>query len=222
MSLFPIQSKCFSAPFVLGSCVRLQFKPLKSRISVPYRLWVSRIKALLVFKARCLGNCVSISGLKCSSVWGRTWTPHSSGSSSVTVRSLPIVTVRSCLCLSSLWSFYFLLWKTNFQIHKEESVPHVAQIWCVHKWRWSVCSLIWWCSSLYRHCICCFLVSQTHYTPGVVFFFKVSSLDLGCSNGRKWRETKEPLDKGERGDRKSWLETRHSKNYDHGTSLHAK
>lgn len=126
MGLFPIESKCFSAAFVLGSCVSLQFKPLKSRISVPYSLWVSKIKALLVFKDRCLGNCVSISGLKCSSVWGGAWTPHSSGRSAVTVRSFPIVIVRSCLCISSLCSFYFLLWKTKLQIHKEESVPHVA------------------------------------------------------------------------------------------------
>ena len=27
------------------------------------------------------------------------------------------------------------------------------------------------------------------------------------SNGRKWRGTKEPLDKGERGEWKSWLKT---------------
>ena len=125
MSLFHIQSKCFSAAFMFGPCVSLQFKPLKSRISVPYSLWVSRIWGLLVFKDRCLGNCVSISGLKCSSVWGEAWTPHSSGRSSVTVRSLTIVRVRSCLCLSSSWPFYFLMWKSNFQIHREESVPHV-------------------------------------------------------------------------------------------------
>ena len=32
------------------------------------------------------------------------------------------------------------------------------------------------------------------------------------SNDRKWRGTKEPLDEGERGELKSWLETQHSKN----------
>ena len=31
------------------------------------------------------------------------------------------------------------------------------------------------------------------------------------SNGRKWRETKEPLDEGVRGELKSWLKTQHSK-----------
>ena len=31
------------------------------------------------------------------------------------------------------------------------------------------------------------------------------------SNGRKWRETKEPLDKSQRGEGKSWLKTQHSK-----------
>ena len=31
------------------------------------------------------------------------------------------------------------------------------------------------------------------------------------SNGRKWRGTKEPLDEGERGEWKSWLEIQHSK-----------
>ena len=34
--------------------------------------------------------------------------------------------------------------------------------------------------------------------------------------GRKWRETKEPRDEGERGEWKSWLKTQHSKNKDHG------
>ena len=31
------------------------------------------------------------------------------------------------------------------------------------------------------------------------------------SSGRKWRGTKEPLDEGERGQRKSWFKTQHSK-----------
>ena len=31
------------------------------------------------------------------------------------------------------------------------------------------------------------------------------------SNGRKWRGTKEPLDKSQRGEGKSWLKTQHSK-----------
>ena len=34
--------------------------------------------------------------------------------------------------------------------------------------------------------------------------------------GRKLRGTKEPLDESERGERKSWLKTQHSKNEDHG------
>ena len=40
------------------------------------------------------------------------------------------------------------------------------------------------------------------------------------SNGRKWRGTKEHLDEGERRERKSWLETQHSKNEDHGIWFH--
>ena len=39
-------------------------------------------------------------------------------------------------------------------------------------------------------------------------------------NGRKWRETKETLDEGERGEWKSWLKTQHSKNEDHGIQSH--
>ena len=39
-------------------------------------------------------------------------------------------------------------------------------------------------------------------------------------NGRKQRGTKEPLDEGERGECKSWLETQHSKNKDHGIRSH--
>ena len=35
-----------------------------------------------------------------------------------------------------------------------------------------------------------------------------------------WRETKESLDEGERGERTSWLEAQHSKNQDHGIWSH--
>ena len=37
---------------------------------------------------------------------------------------------------------------------------------------------------------------------------------------RKQRGTKEPLDKGKRGEWKSWLKTQHSKNKDHGICSH--
>ena len=40
------------------------------------------------------------------------------------------------------------------------------------------------------------------------------------ANDRKWRGSKEPLDKGKKGDWKSWLETQHSKKYDHGILFH--
>ena len=40
------------------------------------------------------------------------------------------------------------------------------------------------------------------------------------SNERKWSKTKEPLDKGERGEWKSWLKTQHSKNLYHGIQSH--
>ena len=35
-------------------------------------------------------------------------------------------------------------------------------------------------------------------------------------NGRKWRETKEPLDENERWEWKSWLKAQHSEDKDHG------
>ena len=38
--------------------------------------------------------------------------------------------------------------------------------------------------------------------------------------GRKWRGTKEPLDKGERRVLKSWLKIQHSRNQDHGFWSH--
>ena len=38
--------------------------------------------------------------------------------------------------------------------------------------------------------------------------------------GRKWRRTKKPLGKSERGECKSWLKTQHSKNEDHGIWFH--
>ena len=31
-------------------------------------------------------------------------------------------------------------------------------------------------------------------------------------NGRKWKETKEPLDEGEKGEWTNWVKTQHSKN----------
>ena len=43
-----------------------------------------------------------------------------------------------------------------------------------------------------------------------------SAMQMIPPNGRKWKGTKEPLDKGERGDWKSQLKTQHSKNQDHG------
>ena len=39
-------------------------------------------------------------------------------------------------------------------------------------------------------------------------------------NGRKWRETKEPLDESERGEWKNWLKTQHSENDYHGIQSH--
>ena len=39
-------------------------------------------------------------------------------------------------------------------------------------------------------------------------------------DGRKQRGTKQPLDKGRRGEWKSWLKTQHSKNEDHGIRSH--
>ena len=41
-----------------------------------------------------------------------------------------------------------------------------------------------------------------------------------CSNGRSWRGTKEPLHESDRGKWKSWFETQHSKNQDHGIQPH--
>ena len=40
------------------------------------------------------------------------------------------------------------------------------------------------------------------------------------SNDRKQRGTKEPLDEGEREERKSWLKTQHKKKKDHGIQFH--
>ena len=38
--------------------------------------------------------------------------------------------------------------------------------------------------------------------------------------GRKWRGTKDPLDKSERGEWKNWLKTQHSENSGHGIQYH--
>ena len=42
----------------------------------------------------------------------------------------------------------------------------------------------------------------------------------GYFNGRKWRGTKEPLDKGERREGESWRKAQHSKTEDHGIQSH--
>ena len=48
------------------------------------------------------------------------------------------------------------------------------------------------------------------------------TLDMQMTSpyGRKQRGTKEPLDEGERGETKSWLQTQHSENEDHGIHSH--
>ena len=43
---------------------------------------------------------------------------------------------------------------------------------------------------------------------------------IECFSGRKWRETKEPVDEGERGKWKNWLKTEHSEKGDHGSQSH--
>ena len=47
-----------------------------------------------------------------------------------------------------------------------------------------------------------------------------SDMQMTPSYGRKQRGTKEPLDKGERGEWKSWLKTQCSKNKDHNIQSH--
>ena len=47
-----------------------------------------------------------------------------------------------------------------------------------------------------------------------------SDMQMTPLNGRKLRGTKEPLDKGERGEWKSWLKTQHSKQENHGIQSH--
>ena len=62
-----------------------------------------------------------------------------------------------------------------------------------------------------------------------VFVISVNDDELWCisfshfllfSNLKKWEGTKKPLDKGERGEWKSWLKTQHSENEDHGIWSH--
>jgi len=48
----------------------------------------------------------------------------------------------------------------------------------------------------------------------------ISNMQMTKLNGRKQRGSKEPLDKGERGEWKSWLKTQYSENQDHGILSH--
>ena len=47
-----------------------------------------------------------------------------------------------------------------------------------------------------------------------------SDMQMTPPLSRKWRWTKEPLDKSERGEWKSWLKAQHSENEDHGIWYH--
>ena len=47
-----------------------------------------------------------------------------------------------------------------------------------------------------------------------------SDMQMTPPYGRKWRETKKPLDESERGEWKSWLKAQHSENEDHGIWSH--
>ena len=47
-----------------------------------------------------------------------------------------------------------------------------------------------------------------------------SDMQMTHPYGRKWRRTKEPLDESERREWKSWLNTQHSENEDHGIWSH--
>ena len=75
---------------------------------------------------------------------------------------------------------------------------------------------------------CCFWLMYTFFRKqvrwsGIPFSLRIFHC-LSCSwyyfNGRKWSETKQPLDEGERGEWKSWLKTQHSKSVDHGILSH--
>ena len=48
----------------------------------------------------------------------------------------------------------------------------------------------------------------------------ISNMQMTKLNGRKQRGSKEPLDKGERGEWRSWLKTQYSENQDHGIWSH--
>ena len=48
----------------------------------------------------------------------------------------------------------------------------------------------------------------------------INNLRYTDPNGREQKGTKEPLDEGERGERKIWLNNQHSKNKDHGIWSH--
>ena len=47
-----------------------------------------------------------------------------------------------------------------------------------------------------------------------------SDMQMTPPLSRKWRGAKKPLDKSERGERKSWLKAQHSENEDHGIWSH--
>ena len=67
----------------------------------------------------------------------------------------------------------------------------------------------------YKQCTSCKMLGWMKYTlesrlPGEISTTSdMQMIPLKC---QKWRGTKEPLDEGERGEWKNWLETQHSKN----------
>ena len=55
-----------------------------------------------------------------------------------------------------------------------------------------------------------------------VYMYVILALIIHTANifESLWKETKQPLDEGERGEWKSWHRTQHSKNKDHGIQSH--
>ena len=64
----------------------------------------------------------------------------------------------------------------------------------------------WWNTSWNQNC------QEKYQQPQICRWYN--------SNGRRQTGTKEPLDEGERGKWKSWLEAQYSKNKDHGIQFH--
>ena len=116
-------------------------------------------------------------------------------------------------------------WETCIQVKKQQLEPDMEQLTGSKLGKEYVKSIYCYSAFLtYMQSTSCEMPGWINHKLQSRYFQEKYQQSQICrwyhSNGRKWRGTKEPLDEGERGERKGWLKAQHSKNWDHGIWSH--